>query len=146
MIGQFHRAAIIQGVLLYTMNPSKTVRKSMGGWDYRTRIIPLLSSMKPARFLKKSFSLNKQKFYPLPHTIYYRSRLKITAKNRFLLFYLPLIPLPPIEFYSGWPDTTGENRFERFYLPSSGATVPIASHRPNFLRPGQRMPKFTWRR
>jgi hypothetical protein len=47
-VGQFHRAAIIQGVLLYTMNPSKTARKSMGEWDYRTRIIPLLSSMKPA--------------------------------------------------------------------------------------------------
>jgi hypothetical protein len=45
--GRFHRGGIIQGVLLYTMTPWKTPRKSMGEWDYRTRIIPLLSSMKP---------------------------------------------------------------------------------------------------
>jgi hypothetical protein len=45
-----YRGGIIQGVLLYTMNPSKTARKSMGEWDYRTRIIPLLSSMKPAKY------------------------------------------------------------------------------------------------
>jgi hypothetical protein len=38
-IGQFHRAAIIQGVLLYTMNPSKTARKSIGGWDNTTLIV-----------------------------------------------------------------------------------------------------------
>jgi hypothetical protein len=30
------------------MNPSKTARKSMGEWDSHTRIILLLSSMKPA--------------------------------------------------------------------------------------------------
>jgi hypothetical protein len=30
------------------MNPSKTARKSIVGWDYHSRIIPLLSSMKPA--------------------------------------------------------------------------------------------------
>jgi hypothetical protein len=47
--GQFHRGGSIQGVLLYTMTPWKTSRKSMGEWDYRTRIIPLLSSMKPGR-------------------------------------------------------------------------------------------------
>jgi hypothetical protein len=47
----FDSGGIIQGVLLYTMNPSKTARKSMWGWDYRTRIIPLLSSMKPAVYL-----------------------------------------------------------------------------------------------
>jgi hypothetical protein len=29
--GQFHRAAIIQGVLLYTMNPSKTRENPWGG-------------------------------------------------------------------------------------------------------------------
>jgi hypothetical protein len=57
MLGQFHRAAIIQGVLLYTMNPSKTARKSKGGLDYRTRIIPLLSSMKPASYLLLFFCL-----------------------------------------------------------------------------------------
>jgi hypothetical protein len=45
--GRFHRGGIIQGVLLYTMNPWKTTRKSTGEWDYRTRIIPLLLSMKP---------------------------------------------------------------------------------------------------
>jgi hypothetical protein len=45
--GRFHRGGIIQGVLLYTLTPWKTPRKSMGEWDYRTRIIPLLSSMKP---------------------------------------------------------------------------------------------------
>jgi hypothetical protein len=50
-LGQFHRAAIIQGVLLYTMNPSKTARKSMAEWDYRTRIIPLLSSLKPDNYV-----------------------------------------------------------------------------------------------
>jgi hypothetical protein len=50
--GQFHRATIIQEILLYTMNPSKTARKSMGEWDYRTRIIPLLLSMKPAKSVK----------------------------------------------------------------------------------------------
>jgi hypothetical protein len=45
--GRFHRGGIIQGVHLYTMNPSKPARKSMWGWNYHTRIIPLLSSMKP---------------------------------------------------------------------------------------------------
>jgi hypothetical protein len=38
---------IIQGVLLYTMTPCKTPKKTMGEWDYHTKIIPLLSSMKP---------------------------------------------------------------------------------------------------
>jgi hypothetical protein len=35
------------------MNPSKTARKSMGEWDYCTRIIPLLTSMKPATSLDR---------------------------------------------------------------------------------------------
>jgi hypothetical protein len=43
---RFHRGGIIQGVLLYTMPPWKTPRKSMGEWDYHNWIIPLLSSMK----------------------------------------------------------------------------------------------------
>jgi hypothetical protein len=30
------RGGIIQGVLLYTITPWKTPRKSMGEWDYRT--------------------------------------------------------------------------------------------------------------
>jgi hypothetical protein len=54
--GRFQRGGIIQGVLLYTMTPSKTPRKSMGEWDYRTRIIPLLSSMKPGTVLQVEFS------------------------------------------------------------------------------------------
>jgi hypothetical protein len=33
----------------FTMTPWKTQRKSMVEWDYRTRIISLLSSMKPGR-------------------------------------------------------------------------------------------------
>jgi hypothetical protein len=33
------------------MTPWKTPRKSIGEWDYRTRIIPLLSSMKPGHRL-----------------------------------------------------------------------------------------------
>jgi hypothetical protein len=49
MVERFQRGGIIQGVLLYTMTPWKTPRKFMGEWDYRTRIIPLLSSMKPGR-------------------------------------------------------------------------------------------------
>jgi hypothetical protein len=56
-LGQFHRAAIIQGVLLYTMNPSKAARKSRGEWDYRTRIIPLLTSMKSASCLSFYYRL-----------------------------------------------------------------------------------------
>jgi hypothetical protein len=47
--GRFHRGEIIQGVLLYTMTPWKTPRKSMGEWDYRARIIPLLLFMKPGQ-------------------------------------------------------------------------------------------------
>jgi hypothetical protein len=46
-LGRFHRGVIIQGVLLYTMPPWKTPRKSMGEWDNRTKIIPLLLSRKP---------------------------------------------------------------------------------------------------
>jgi hypothetical protein len=37
---------------LYTMNPWKPRRKSMGEWDYRIRIIPLLSSLKPGHICK----------------------------------------------------------------------------------------------
>jgi hypothetical protein len=47
IIGRFHRGGIIQGVLFATLTPWKTPRKSIGEWDYRTRIIPILSSMKP---------------------------------------------------------------------------------------------------
>jgi hypothetical protein len=52
--GRFHRGGIIQGVLLYTMTPWQSPRKYMGEWDYRTRIIPLLSSMKPGNTLDYS--------------------------------------------------------------------------------------------
>jgi hypothetical protein len=52
--GRFHRGGIIQGVLLYTMTPWKAPRKSMGEWDFRTSIIPLLSSMKPGTHLRMS--------------------------------------------------------------------------------------------
>jgi hypothetical protein len=50
--GRFHiyRGGIIQWGLLYTMTPWQTPRKSMGEWDYCTRIIPLLSSMKPGTY------------------------------------------------------------------------------------------------
>jgi hypothetical protein len=44
------------------MNPSKTARKSMGEWDYHTRIIPLLSSMKPASNLFKKKKLKLANF------------------------------------------------------------------------------------
>jgi hypothetical protein len=54
--GRFHRGGIIQGALLYTMTPWKTPRKSMGEWDYRTRIISVLSSMKLGRsYLKLEY-------------------------------------------------------------------------------------------
>jgi hypothetical protein len=43
-------------VCLYTMNPSKTARKFVGEWNFRTRIMPLLSSMKPARCQRRKFS------------------------------------------------------------------------------------------
>jgi hypothetical protein len=60
--GQFHRGGIIQGILIYTMTPWKTPRKSMGEWDYRTRIIPLLSFMKPG--------LSKVLFFLATYIIY----------------------------------------------------------------------------
>jgi hypothetical protein len=49
LMGGFIEVGLSRGVpvLLYTMTPRKTPRKSMGEWDYRTRIIPLLSFMKP---------------------------------------------------------------------------------------------------
>jgi hypothetical protein len=47
LMGGFKEVGLSRGLLLYTMIPWKTPRKSMGEWDYRTRIILLLSSMKP---------------------------------------------------------------------------------------------------
>jgi hypothetical protein len=44
------------------MTPWKTPRKSMGEWDYRTRIIPLLSFMKPG--------LSKVLFFLATYIIY----------------------------------------------------------------------------
>jgi hypothetical protein len=63
----FHRGGIILRVLLYTTNPWKTSRKSMKGGNYRTRIIPLLTSMKSGISLKfklifDNFSTNSQPY------------------------------------------------------------------------------------
>jgi hypothetical protein len=59
--GQFHRGGIIQGVLLYPLTPWKTPRKSTGEWDYRTRIISLLSSMKPGQPVLQGCQLKLKK-------------------------------------------------------------------------------------
>jgi hypothetical protein len=40
--GGFIEEGFIQAVLLYTMTPWKTPRKSMAEWDYRTRINTIL--------------------------------------------------------------------------------------------------------
>jgi hypothetical protein len=50
-MGGFIEVGLSRGyLLLYKMTPWKTPRKSMGEWDYRTRIIPLLSSRKPGLY------------------------------------------------------------------------------------------------